>query len=125
MANSTKNPFVAVVDNEEGQQPEGEVSDEQFEQDVTTLGEAAASAFGDNLEGIHGAQETLDGTEYLKVRFVGMSMDSLDDEIGLGDELTFIVRARCVGEGTDLAKTDGHKRRFVKMDVQSVTIKDA
>lgn len=97
---------------------------EMVEQDMTTLGEAAASAFGD-LEGIPGTQEALDGTEYLKVRFVGMSMDSLDDEIELGQELTFVVRARCVGEGVDLAKTDGHKRRFVKMDVQSVTIKDA
>lgn len=117
MTKTAADPFTPEQESEQEQGAEQE-------QDMTTLGEAAASAFGD-LESIGGAQEALDGTEYLKVRFVGMSMDSLDDEIGLGDELTFVVRARCVGEGTDLAKTDGHKRRFVKMDVQSVTIKDA
>lgn len=121
---TTTDPFTPVQESETGTEHYDQQEQEQG-QDVTTLGEAAASAFGENLEGIGGAQETLEGTDYLKVRFVGMSMDSLDDEISLGDELTFIVRARCVGEGTDLAKTDGHKRKFVKMDVQSVTIKDA
>lgn len=91
-------------------------------ENVVSLGEAAQSAlseFGDD-----GAeQEPLEGTDYLKVKFVGMSMDSLEDEIALGSLLTFTVEARCIGEGTDISKQDGHKKRFVKMDVQSVQIK--
>jgi hypothetical protein len=88
---------------------------------MVSLGDAATSAlseFGD--EG--STQDPLDGTDYLKVKFMGMSMDSLEDEIELGSMMTFTVQARCIGEGTDISKQDGHKKRFVKMDVQSVKV---
>ena len=117
-------PFVAEEQKTEAADAEAGEAQYEFDQEPVTLADAAASAFGENLEGLSGTQEELDGTDFLKVKFVGMSMDSLEDSIELGDEFTFVVRARCVGEGTDLAKTDGHKRRFVKMDVSSVVIKD-
>lgn len=126
LAKTATDPFSTEAQQDEGVEPYDE-SGEQYEGEEPTsegLGEAAGAAFGANLDGLSGTQEELDGTDYLKVRFVGMAMDSLEDEIALGDELTFIVRARCVGEGTDLAKTDGHRRRFVKMDVSSVVIKE-
>ncbi|QOP66226.1 hypothetical protein SEA_DANIELLEIGNACE_86 [Arthrobacter phage DanielleIgnace] len=126
-----KDPFNAsvevVTEEQEAAQAEVEGYDEdgvEFTQDPVKLGDAAQAAFGENLEGLSGTQEELDGTDFLKVKFVGMSMDSLDREIGLGDEYTFLVKARCTGNGTDLAKTDGHQRRFVKMDVNSVIIKE-
>lgn len=90
-------------------------------ENVVSLGEAAQSAlseFGDDSA----TQDALDGTDYLKVKFMGMSMDSLEEEIALGSMMTFTVEARCIGEGTDISKQDGHKKRFVKMDVQSVKI---
>jgi hypothetical protein len=106
---TSSNPF-------EAEQTEGEAPD-----NVVSLGEAAQSAlseFGDD----GAVQEPLDGTEYLKVKFLGMSLDSLEDTIELGSMMTFTVEARCIGEGTDISKTDGHKKRFVKMDVQSVKV---
>lgn len=123
----TKDPFNAsmeVVDGEKVEDEEYNEDDVEFTQPPVSLADAAQSAFGENLEGLSGTQEELDGTDYLKVKFVGMAMDSLDREIELGDEFTFLVKARCVGEGKDLAKTDGHTRRFVKMDVNSVIIKE-
>jgi hypothetical protein len=103
------NPFESV---------EGEA---EAPDNVVSLGEAAQSAlheFGDD----GAVQEPLEGTDYLKVKFMGMSMDSLDEDIELGSLMTFTVEARCIGEGTDISKTDGHKKRFVKMDVQSVKV---
>ena len=93
------------------------------EQDPTTLGDAAQSALSDIVDGA-AVQDPLEGTDYLKVKFVGMSMDSLDDDISLGDQITFTVQARCIGNGVDLSKQDGHEKRYVKMDVQSVVISD-
>lgn len=90
---------------------------------VVSLGDAAQSAmaeFGDD----GATQEPLDGTDYLKVKFMGMSMDSLEDEIELGTMMTFVVEARCIGTGTDLSKQDGHQKRYAKMDVQSVKVRE-
>jgi hypothetical protein len=87
------------------------------------LGDAAQSALQDVLE--HGGtQDVLEDTDYTKVRFVGMSFDSLDHGIKIGDEKTFIVRARCVGTADEASKQDGHVRHIVKMDVQSVVVQD-
>lgn len=105
----------AAVEGEEGTElPEGMVS----------LGDAATSALSEfgGEDGVE--QDPLEGTDYLKVKFMGMSMDSLEDDIALGAMMTFTVQARCIGEGTDISKTDGHKKRFVKMDVQSVKVVD-
>ena len=110
---ATENPFSAV--------PDQEPTDEQMDGDLVPLGEAAQQAlseFGDDAA----VQEPLDGTDYLKVKFVGMSMDSLEDEIPLGKEMTFLVRARCIGDGNEMSKQDGHIKRFVKMDVSSVQL---
>lgn len=74
---------------------------------------------GEALAGAE-TQEVLDDTDYIKVKFVGMSFDSLDDEIKIGDEMTFLVRARCIGTAVEARKTDGALRNIVKMDVQSV-----
>lgn len=94
-------------------------TEEEIGENVVSLGDAAQSAL--DSYGEDGAvQEPLDGTDYLKVKFMGMSMDSLEDEIQLGEMKTFIVEARCIGTGTDLSKQDGHQKRFAKMDVQSV-----
>ena len=112
------NPFSAVQDPDAEIEPDGSDID-----DKGNLGDAAAAA----LEGFDdGAaqQDPLDGTDYLKVKFVGMSMDSLEEEIPLGKELVFTVRARCTGNGNEMSKQDGHIKRFVKMDVQSVQIKE-
>ena len=110
MTNS--NPF-------EAEQTEGEAA--ELPDNVVSLGEAAQSALSEFSE--EGAeQEALEGTDYLKVKFMGMSMDSLEDDIALGAMMTFTVQARCIGEGTDISKQDGHKKRFVKMDVQSVKV---
>jgi hypothetical protein len=116
----TTDPFNPEAPAEEGQ----ENVEYEFEQEPVKLADAAASAFGENLEGLSGSQEELDGMDFTKARFVGMSYDSLDRDINIGDEITFLVQARCVGKGDEERKTDHRINTYVKMDVQSVVIKD-
>lgn len=118
---TTIDPFNAETKTEEEQYDEAAVT---FEQDPVSLAEAAASAFGENLEGLSGSQEELDGMDYTKARFVGMSYDTLDKEISIGDEITFLVKARCVGKGDEERKADHRINTYVKMDVQSVVVHD-
>lgn len=91
-----------------------------------SLGAAAQEALG-NLGGSEyaGTQEVLEDTDYLKVKFVGMSFDSLDKGIKIGDEQTFTVRARCIGTAEEASKVDGQIRHIAKMDVQSVILNNA
>lgn len=74
---------------------------------------------GEALAGTE-TQEVLDDTDFTKVKFVGMSFDSLEDDIKIGTEMEFRVRARCVGVADEARKSDGGIRHVVKMDVQSV-----
>lgn len=113
-------PFVA----DDAKTEEYDEASVVFEQEPVTLADAAASAFGENLEGLSGTQEELDNMDFTKARFVGMSYDSLDRDINIGDEITFMVRARCVGKGDEERKTDHRINTYVKMDVQSVVIKE-
>lgn len=69
-------------------------------------------------------QDSLPGTDYTKVKFVGMALDALDADVVIGDELVFAVRARCVGVGDDEVK-DGLVRHVAKMKVSSVVLKGA
>lgn len=61
-------------------------------------------------------QEPIEGLDACRVKFVGMSMDSLDDPPEIDDEMTFIVRTRCVGAGRKRMK-DGELRRTRDMEV--------
>lgn len=89
---------------------------------VVPLGDAATEALADVVE--HGGtQDVLEDTDYTKVKFVGMSFDSLERNIKIGDEKEFIVRARCIGTAEEASKRDGSIRNVVKMDVQSVLLK--
>lgn len=69
-------------------------------------------------------QDPLDGTDYVKVKFVGMAYDSLSDRPDIGDELVFTVRARCRGNGTEEMKS-GAIREVAKFEVQSVLLAPA
>ena len=90
-------------------------------QEPASLADAAQQAMADVLEG-GATQDVLDDTDYTKVKFVGMSFDSLDKDVKIGDEKTFIVRARCIGTADEASKRDGSIRHVVKMDVQSVVL---
>lgn len=80
-----------------------------------SLADAAASALsGDNV------QEEFEETEATKVKFVGMQYDAFEENIKIGDEVTFTVRARCSGVGDEYMQSSGNIRHYVKMDVQSV-----
>lgn len=85
--------------------------------DPVQLGDAAKAALADVADG---TQSVLEETNFTKVKFVGMSFDSLDAGINIGDEMTFLVRARCIGTADEASKRDGAIRHVVKMDVQSV-----
>lgn len=90
---------------------------------MVNLGDAAAAAVANISEGVD--QEALDGTDYTKVKFVGISMDSLEENVPrLGEERTFIVKGRCIGSGTQLSKQDGHEKKYVQIDVSSVKYAD-
>lgn len=115
----TANPFEVVED-----AADTEVEFVTEPEDASSLADAAASAFGSDLSELSGVQEELEGTDYTKARFVGMSFDSLDREINIGDEIVFLVKARCLGKGDEASKTDGRIRKYVKMDVQSVVVKE-
>lgn len=54
--------------------------------------------------------------EAVRVKFVDMAMDSLDEAPEIDDEMTFEVKAVCVGSGTKRMK-DGELRRVVDMRV--------
>ena len=85
------------------------------------LGDAAMAALTEMTETAGAAQTEFENMDYAKVKFVGMSFDSLETNIVIGDEHTFLVRARCVGTGDEALK-DGHIRHVVKMDVSSVLL---
>lgn len=93
--------------------------------DPVALGDAAQEALADLAGGeFAGTQDVLEDTDYLKVRFVGMAFDSLEKDIRIGDEKTFLVRARCIGTAEEASKQDGSIRHIAKMDVQSVALKE-
>lgn len=68
-------------------------------------------------------QDQFDETNFAKVKFVGMSFDTLDHDMKIGDEAHFLVRARCVGTG-DEEMNDGHVRTVAKMRVLSVVLRE-
>lgn len=93
------------------------------DQAPVALGDAAQALMGSMVDGDTAVQESLDGTDYTKAKFVGMSFNSLDRDIKIGDELTFLVHARCVGTSEEARKGDATLiQHLVKMDVQSVVI---
>lgn len=61
-------------------------------------------------------QDSIEGLEACRVKFVGMSMDSLEDPPEIDDEMTFVVRTRCVGSGRQRMK-DGELRHTRSMEV--------
>jgi hypothetical protein len=68
-----------------------------------------------------GTSDTLDGTDFTKIKFVGMSADLVEESIKIGSEVTFTVKSRCVGIGEE-ELADGHIRDFRKMHVVSVVV---
>lgn len=93
----------------------------EFSEDRTALGEAAANAVAALA---NGEQEAFEGmNDVTKVRFTGMAFDSIDNVIKLGDELMFLVVARCTAETKETLK-DGLTRNIRRMDVSSVVIRE-
>lgn len=67
------------------------------------------------------AQEVLDDTDMVKIKFNGMGTDVLETTMKIGDVERFEVRARCVGIGKE-EMADGHVREYRKMKVESVKV---
>lgn len=84
------------------------------EYDDDLAGAATAS-----LSGVEPDQDMLEGTDTLKVKFVGVQYDSLDFDLEIGQEMSFIVEGRVVGVGTE-EMADGHRREYAKFKVRSV-----
>lgn len=61
-------------------------------------------------------QEPIEGMEACRVKFVGMSMDSIEEPPDIDDEMTFLVTTRCVGSGRQRMK-DGELRLTRSMEV--------
>lgn len=102
-----------------GDVPVEDLPHEQFTD--AGLAEAATQAMADVLEG-DGAQPAFDGLEDVtKVKFTGMAFDSVDGGIKLGDEVVFLVRARCTAETKEVMKT-GSTRDVRRMEVTSVVV---
>jgi len=78
--------------------------------------EEALDEFGD------GTQEHLPGTNYSKVKFVGMAWETAEVP-GLKEEVEFVVRGVVVGHGEDVM-ADGDIREFAKVKVTSVVRRD-
>lgn len=53
------------------------------------------------------------------VKFTGMSGSALDTPAELGDEQEFVVRAKCIGTGSEMRK-DGGIRQIRRMEVIDV-----
>lgn len=88
-----------------------------------SLAEAATSALSDVADQDGAATDVLDGMDYTKVKFLGMSYDSLETTPDIGTEMEFVVRGRVKGWGEDERK-DGHRVKFVKVDVSSVVLRE-
>lgn len=88
-----------------------------------SLAEAAGSTLADAEEFDGGAQAALEGTDYVKVRFVGVQYDALEDAPPMGSEMEFLVKGRVVGHGEE-EMADGHLRKYAKVKVSSVVLKD-
>lgn len=96
----------------------GAPPDEPVDEPTDDLGMIAA---GSLANGEH--QDALEGTNFTKVRFTGMGYNALEADLKIGDELTFLVTARCVGIGDEAVRKDEDQIRHVaKMDVQSVDL---
>lgn len=63
--------------------------------------------------------EQLAAIEAAHVKFVGMSLDALEEPPAIDDIQEFTVTAVCIGESQERRK-DGEMRRTMKMEVQSV-----
>jgi hypothetical protein len=128
----TANPFEVINGGQQDDEilpSEPETPEEKEERELDEeirlrdgqLGDAARAAIGHTGEP---TQDPLEGTEFLKVKFVGMAIDSLEEQIPLGEERTFIVKARCNGQSVELME-NGTERRTARMKVSSVKEQDA
>lgn len=84
-----------------------------------SLADAAASAMDDIAAQDGAAQQTLEGTEFTKIKFVGMSLDTLDTDVKIGDEITVIVKGRVKGVA-DEEDAKGNVNHVAKVKVSSV-----
>lgn len=64
-------------------------------------------------------QESLEGLEACRVKFVDVSLDEIADPPDIDDQMHFAVDAICVGRTTERMK-DGEVRRTAKMRVTAV-----
>ena len=101
--------------------PENEEIDESRE--PVSLADAASSALGGIADEDGAAQPELEGMDYTKVRFVGVSYDALETAPEMGTEMEFVVRGRVTGHGEE-EMADGHIRKFAKVKVSSVVLRE-
>jgi hypothetical protein len=100
------------------QGPTGVVPDD--DNDLADVADSGLSDIPDHEGGPQ--QPSLEGTDYTKVKFVGVNYDSPETEpLKLGDEMTFKFRGRVVALGDELMK-DSHQRHVAKIDVNSVVL---
>jgi hypothetical protein len=64
-------------------------------------------------------EQPFEGTDYTRVKFVGVRYDTLVPDLKIGDEHEFKVRGVVVGTG-DERKADGTIGHTVKLEVSSV-----
>lgn len=84
-----------------------------------SLADAAAAAQEGIADQDGAAQAMLEGTEYTKIKFVGMSFDTLDTDVKIGDEMSFIVKGRVKGVA-DEEDAKGNVNHVAKVKVSSV-----
>jgi len=89
----------------------------------TDLGDVARAGLDDaGFEG--GAnQGMLEGTNFTKIGFRGVSYDALETDPKIGDAMSFIVRGRVVDVG-DRLMADSHVQHRAQIDVSSVLLLD-
>ena len=85
-----------------------------------SLADAASSSLSAVADMDGAAQAELEGTDYTKVRFVGVQYDALETTPSIGTEMEFVVKGRVVGHGEE-QMSDGHLRKYAKVKVSSVT----
>lgn len=95
----------------------------QMNDGPVSLADTAAAAMEDIEEMDGAAQQTLEGTEYTKIKFVGMSFDTLDTSVKIGDEMSFVVSGRVKGVA-DEEDAKGNVNHVAKVKVSSVVPKD-
>lgn len=95
---------------------------EQAGYDVDRMDDDLGAVAAQGLDNEGPDQPTLDGSDPdgVKVSFRGMQYNDVHEELGLGQEVTMLVRGIVTKDGTEIM-SDNHRRKFLVVTISEVS----